>query len=61
MYRNTVNVEHETYDYAGNNWNHLNRNNKFNHLRPNGKTLSQQFKYPHVRKGKHCPATPCRI
>jgi flagellar basal body rod protein FlgB len=29
MYRDTVNVEHEMYDYAGNNWSHRNNNKRF--------------------------------
>jgi hypothetical protein len=29
MYRDTVNVEHEMYDYTGNNWSHRNTNKRF--------------------------------
>jgi hypothetical protein len=28
MYRDTTNVEHEMYDYTGNNWNHRNSNKR---------------------------------
>jgi hypothetical protein len=28
MYRNTTNVEHEMYDYTGNNWSHRNSNRR---------------------------------
>jgi hypothetical protein len=29
MYRDTVNVEHEMYDYNGSNWSHRNSNKRF--------------------------------
>jgi hypothetical protein len=29
MYRDTMNVEHEMYDYTGNNWGHRNSNKRF--------------------------------
>jgi hypothetical protein len=29
MYRDTTNVEHEIYDYTGNNWSHWNSNKMF--------------------------------
>jgi hypothetical protein len=29
MYRDTTNVEHEMYDYTGNNWSHRNSNKRF--------------------------------
>ena len=29
MYRDTTNVEHEMYDYTGNNWSHRNGNKRF--------------------------------
>jgi hypothetical protein len=29
MYRDTMNVEHEMYDYTGNNWGHWNSNKRF--------------------------------
>ena len=39
MYRDTTNVEHEMYDYTGNNWSHRNSN----------KSLKQKFG-SHTRK-----------
>ena len=29
MYRDATNVEHEMYDYTGNNWSHWNNNKRF--------------------------------
>jgi hypothetical protein len=29
MYRDTTNVEHEMYDYTGNDWSHWNSNKRF--------------------------------
>ena len=29
MYRDTMNVEHEMYDYTSNNWSHRNSNKRF--------------------------------
>jgi hypothetical protein len=29
MYRDTTNVEHEMYDFTGNNWSHQNNNKRY--------------------------------
>jgi hypothetical protein len=36
MYRDTMNVEPEMYDYTNSIWIHWNSNEKLNHLTPNG-------------------------
>jgi hypothetical protein len=50
MYRDTVNVEHEMYDYTGNNWSHLNSNKRFkekfrSHIRKTFNTFTTKDSY----------------